>query len=258
MPETALITGASGGLGEQFATLFAKDGTNLVVVARSVERLERLKEELEHAYGITVTVLPADLSQAEGVDALVRVLEERNVLIDILVNNAGFGQFGLLQEIPLAKHREMIRLNVEALTVLTRYLLPGMLARKRGRILNVASTAAFQPGPLMAVYFATKAYVLSFSMALSEELRGTGVTVTCLCPGPTRTGFQEHAAMARSRLFRGRTQDALSVARTGYDALRKGRRLVIAGLRNRLLAFLTRFLPIRTAAWFAGKAQEPV
>jgi len=216
MAETVLITGASGGLGEAFARIFAARGDALVLTARSADRLAKVAGAL--GAGVRVETLPVDLSAA------------------------GFGTFGPFAESDLDQELAQIQLNVAALTHLTQALLAGMLRRGRGRILNVASTAAFQPGPMMAVYYATKAYVLSFSEALSNELKGRGVTVTCLCPGPTRTGFMARAKMgdpevlARSRVM----MDPEAVARKGVEGLMRGRRLVIPGFLNRMLAHSTR------------------
>ena len=190
MTGTALITGASSGIGLELAKLFARDGYELVLVARRVERLEELGRELTQRHGVRCHTISVDLAQPDAAAEIVRRLEGAGPAVDVLVNNAGFGVLGPLATTEPETAGRMIRVNIEALTQLTRALLPGMLARRRGRILNVASTAGFAPGPLMAVYYATKAYVISFSEALAEELRGTGVTVTVLCPGPTRTEFQ--------------------------------------------------------------------
>ncbi len=243
MPETVLITGPSSGIGEELAKLFVADGSELVLVARSAGRLEQLAGELAAAHGATVRVEPADLTETGAVAALCERLAADGIEIDVLVNNAGFGARGAVAELPLERQISMLRLNVEALTELTRRLLPGMLARRRGGVLNVASTAAFQPGPFMAVYYATKAYVQSFTEALAEEVRGTGVTVTSLAPGPTVTGFQEEAGMEETLLFKLGPMPAAPVARAGHRAFRRGKVLVIPGLRNRLLAFSTRFTP---------------
>ncbi len=223
-----------------FARIFAARGDDLVLTARSAEGLSAVAGAL--GGGGRRETLPVDLSSPAGPDQLLAALGARSIQVDVLVNNAGFGTFGPFAESTLDDELAQIRVNVSALTHLTRAVLDGMLRRGRGRILNVASTAAFQPGPMMAVYYATKAYVLSFSEALSNELEGTGVTVTCLCPGPTRTGFMARAKMgdpavlAKSPVM----MDADAVARSGVEAMLKGRRLVIPGFLNRMLAHSTR------------------
>jgi uncharacterized protein len=234
--QTALVTGASGGIGLELARCFAAGGYGLVLVARSAGKLEELAGELRTRYKVPVRVMAADLARPESPEELARELEQAGLAVDVLVNNAGFATFGPFAEIDLHAELEELQLNVVTLTHLTKKLLPGMLARRRGGVLNVASTGAFQPGPLMAVYYATKAYVLSFSEALAEELRGTGVTVSALCPGPTETGFQKRADMEASRLFSGplRVMDAAAVARAGYEGFQAGRRIVIPGLVNKL------------------------
>ncbi len=246
MRDVALVTGASGGIGEELARLLAAGGADVVLLARSADKLQSLASELARAHNINASVLSVDLSAPDAADAVVRTLAERQLTIDILANNAGFGTHGeFAQEDPRELER-MLYLNVVALTMLTRHLLPGMLERRRGRILNVASTAAFQPGPLMAVYYASKAYVLSLSEALAEETRGTGVTVTCLCPGPTRTGFQSRAHIEDSRLFNvASVMSSPDVARAGYDAMMAGRPLVIPGLMNKVGVQVLRFAPRR-------------
>ena len=234
MPDTALITGASGGIGEELARLLAAGGANVVLVARGADRLASLAGELSRAHRVNASVIPQDLSAPDAVDAIGRELAARQLTIDILVNNAGFGVYGPFAATPAAEEARMIQVNVAALTMLTKRLLPGMIERRHGRVLNVASTAAFQPGPLMAVYYASKAYVLSFSEALSNETSGTGVSVTCLCPGPTGTGFQDRARMRESRLFSMLSvASAADVARAGYDGMMAGRAIVIPGLANK-------------------------
>lgn len=259
--ETALITGASAGIGEELARIMAADGYDLVLVARSRERLETLARELEGAHGVGVRVLPADLSGAAAPAVLAEQVAGLGIEVDVLVNNAGFGLYGPFVAVgsepptDAAREMEMIALNIGALTHLTKLFLPGMVARGRGRVMNVASTAAFQPGPLMAVYFATKAYVLSFSEAIGVELKRTGVTVTTLCPGPTATEFAAAAAMEGSRLFKpGGVMTAAEVARAGYEGMRDGRSVVIPGARNRIMARATRLVPRRTAAAMARKS----
>lgn len=233
----ALITGASGGIGYELAKLFARDRVGLVLVARSGDKLASQAQELRSLGSPRVEVIVADLARADAVPALLQELSSRRpeIEIDVLVNNAGHGQSGSFATTDQATELGMIQLNVAALTALTKGMLPGMLARGRGRILNVASTAGFQPGPFAAVYSATKAFVLSFSEALAEELAGTGVTVTTLAPGPTATGFAARANMQRSRLFRpGTTMTAQQVATAGYTGLKRGRRLIVPGLLNKI------------------------
>ncbi len=253
MAEVALVTGASGGIGEDLARLIAAGGRDVVLLARGAAKLQTLAEELSNAHKISATVLSMDLSSPGAAEDVTRVLAERRITVDMLVNNAGFGTHGPFARDDPQEQLRMLQVNVIALTTLTRLLLPGMIERQRGRILNVASTAAFQPGPLMAVYYASKSYVLSLSLALSEETAGTGVTVTCLCPGPTRTGFQDRAQMNQSRLFRfASVMRSADVARVGYDAMMAGKALAIPGLTNKIGAESVRFIPRRVAARIAG------
>jgi short-subunit dehydrogenase len=240
---TALVTGASGGIGEELARLFAADGHSLVLVARSRDKLERLADELKEKHHVAARVVASDLSHPESPREIFEELEGAGVSIDALVNNAGFGSYGLFAETDLKQELDMLQVNVVALTHLTKLFLPPMLARGRGYVMNVASTAAFQPGPLMAVYYASKAYVLSFSEALSNECEGTGVRVSALCPGPTETGFVAAAGMGDSKLFDRATMDARTVAEAGYRGLLDGRAVVIPGLRNNLLARSIGFFP---------------
>jgi uncharacterized protein len=231
---TALVTGASGGIGLEIARVLASEH-DLVLVARSADRLREISAELGGA-----RVLALDLAEPDAVARVVAEVPE----VDVLVNNAGLGDFSPFAEADPAKLDTLIALNIGAVTRLTRAYLPSMLARKQGRILNVASTAAFQPGPLMAVYYATKAYVLSLSEALAEETRGSGVTVTALCPGPTASGFQAGAAMEGSRLVRGRTlPTAASVAAYGVAAMRKGDAVAVPGVMNKVFASSIRLTP---------------
>jgi short-subunit dehydrogenase len=254
---TALITGASSGIGEELAGLFAGDGFDLVLVARTEHKLHELGRSLAGAHGIHHTVVAADLSDPTSPAPLVAQLEADGIHIDALVNNAGFATYGRFVDSDLEGELRMLQVNVVALTHLTWLLLPEMVARRSGRILNVASTAAFMPGPLMAVYYASKAYVLSFSEALADELRGSGVSVTALCPGPTRTGFQARARMEDSKLVRGRQlMDAATVARAGYAGLIAGDTVVIPGMMNRVQAFLPRLLPRAVVRRAVRSAQE--
>lgn len=249
----ALVTGASSGIGRELARLLAADGHRLTLVARSGDQLEQLAAELGGA-----DVVAADLATSAGVTQVV----ERVAEVDLLVNNAGYGDWGRFADSDLDKQLGMVDLNVRALTHLTHAYLPGMLGRGHGRVLNVASTAAFQPGPLMAVYYATKAYVLSFTEALAEEVRGSGVTVTALCPGPTASGFQSAAALEESRLVAGRTlPSAESVARKGYTGWMRGRAVVVTGLGNKVMAAAPRVTPRpvvrRLVARVQGSAHPP-
>ena len=253
----AIITGASSGIGRDFADLYARDGHDLVLVARRRDALESLGRSLGERYGIVCEVFPADLARRldrEHLAARMRSIDDRVVA---LVNNAGIGTHGYFHETDLERELEIIDLNIAALTHLAKLVLPGMLARRHGQIVNVSSLAAFQPGPLMAVYYASKAYVQSFSEALAEEVAGTGVTVTALCPGPTRTGFQARAQMEQSKLVRGREiMTAETVARVGYDGLMKGKTVVIPGVGNKMMAQAVRFLPRNTVTKLVRNAQE--
>jgi short-subunit dehydrogenase len=242
--ETVLVTGASSGIGAELARAFAKGGSALVLTARSVDKLEALAQELRAKHGVAVRVVAADLAQPDGPKRLVERLGVEGVQVDVLVNNAGYGGFGPFCETGWADKAGMLQLNVASLTELAQALLPAMVKRGRGGVLNVASTAAFQPGPLTAVYSASKAYVLSFTEALAEEVRGTGVTVTALCPGATVTGFASRAAMEGSRLFQAKgLLDAASVAKAGYEGFRRGATVVIPGWKNAFLARSVGFMP---------------
>jgi short-subunit dehydrogenase len=240
---TVLITGASSGIGRALARLFARDGYALVLVARRGSVLEELATELSRDHGVAVRVMPIDLAMPEATTKLVKSLQAAGVNVDVLVNNAGFGMQGAFAALPLERQLQMIHLNVTALTALTRLLVPSMLERAGGGVLNVGSTAGFQPGPFMAVYYATKAYVVSFSEALSDELSGSGLRISCLAPGPTATAFAAEAGATESRLFRGDTMSVEEVARIGYEGWQQGKPLVIAGARNRLSALAVRMLP---------------
>jgi len=239
-----LITGASGGIGLELARLAAADGKNLVIVARSAEKLEQLAEIIRRENKVEVIVIDADLSEAEGVNSLISEITEKNILIDTLINNAGFGDFGDFAKAELDKNMEMIRLNISALTQLTHFALQEMLKSGQGKIMNVASTAAFMPGPGMAVYYASKAYVLSFSEALSRELKGSGITLTTLCPGPTDTDFAKAAGLGKSLMHRMLPPaSSLEVAKAGYKAMMKGKALEIPGFMNKLTSITPRFTP---------------
>jgi uncharacterized protein len=239
---TALITGASGGIGYELAKLFARDHHNLVLVARSGDKLAQVARELQ-AHGVTVKIVALDLAAPTAPTFLFDQLQAQKISVDFLVNNAGFGIHGPFAEMPEEEILGQIDLNIRALTELTRLFLPHMVAKHSGRVMNVASTAGFQPGPLIAVYYATKAYVISFSEAIANELHGTGVTVTCFCPGATHTGFANRAGVAKSRLFQLGAMSAEKVARDGYRAMMRNRTLAISGAHNWVVAQSTRFAP---------------
>lgn len=244
MQRTALITGASSGIGLELARVFAAQSVNLVLVARSEGKLKSLANDLAQQYKIKVITLGQDLSNPPSAQSVYDFCKSQQVHIDYLVNNAGFGDFGLFASSDWNKQLQMINLNMVTLTWLTRLFLPDMIQSGYGKILNVASTAAFQPGPTMAVYYATKAYVLHFSEAISNELEGTGVTVTTLCPGATESGFQQAADMGDSKLVKGKKlPSSLEVAEYGYRAMMKGQRVAIHGWKNYLMANSVRFTP---------------
>jgi uncharacterized protein len=241
--ETVLVTGASSGIGLELARCFAAEGCRLALVARKRDALEALAAELRKAHKVQAQVITADLAHPEAPPRLLAHLQSAGLKVDVLVNNAGFGAQGRFVELPLGRQLEMLQVNITSLTHLTGLLLPGMVERHRGGILNVASTAAFQPGPGMAVYYATKAYVLSFSEALAEELAGTGVTVTASCPGPTATNFGAAANMRTLGMVKKVSMSAAAVAQLGHRAFRRGRVVAIPGLRNQFPAFLVRLVP---------------
>jgi short-subunit dehydrogenase len=241
--EVALITGASMGIGEELARIFAADGRDLVLVARSEDKLRNLGEELERAHGVTAHVVPADLTDPSAPANIFASVQGMGLELDYLVNNAGFGTQGPFAAEALRTQMDMLKVNVDSVVALTHLALQGMLARKKGRILNIASTAAFQPGPDMSVYWATKAFVLMFSEGVAEEVKGEGVTVTAHCPGATATNFGETAGNSTSRYFRMGAAPANKVARHAYRAMMKGKVVAIEGLMNWFGAFSVRFSP---------------
>jgi len=259
MRRTALVTGASSGIGAELAKRFAADGFDVALVARTGAALEELAQEIEERHAVGTHVVPMDLARVDAPTDLFTELRSRGVRVDALVNSAGFNQFAPFVESDERRMLDLLALNVRSLTHLTRLVLPGMVERRWGRVVNLSSNAAFQPGPLMAVYYASKAYVLSLSIALAEELRGTGVTVTALCPGPTASGFQAAASMEDSKLLAGRRlASTAEVAAWGYAAVKRGKPFAVQGARWQTVAFATRFLPRATAARMAMRAQERV
>lgn len=254
----ALVTGASSGIGEALAACFARDGINLVLVARSEDKLQALAQRWRGERGIEVKTLCIDLALTDGADQVFAALD--GLVPSYLVNNAGIGLYGKVQDTDLDAEQRLLDLNIRSLTRLCKLCLPAMLAQGYGHILNLASTAAFQPGPYMAVYYASKAYVLSLSEAMAEDLKGTGVMVTALCPGPTRSGFQAGAGMEGTGLFKRLAMAEVGqVAEVGYRAMMNGRRLAIPGFGNKLLVQSLRLLPRRwvtaMVAWLSRPAK---
>lgn len=242
--QTALVTGASAGIGVDLAECFAAGGYNVILTGRTESALREVAERLARTYGVTATPIAGDLGAIGGGQRLADEIRTRGLPVDVLVNNAGYGHAGAFHGSDAATQLGMIDLNDRALVELTHIYWPAMIANRRGGVLNVASTAAFQPGPLMAIYYASKAFVLSFSEALWEEARDTGVKVSCLCPGPTVSRFRERAGTNKVRLSRASTQmPSMTVARMGYDAWQANKRVEVTGLRNRVMTSLVRFLP---------------
>lgn len=244
MQTATLITGASSGIGYEMACQLAAEGRRLVLTARSANTLQEMASRFAAAHGVQVTVIAADLSRPGAAEQIYDTCREQQITVDELINNAGFGDFGFFHESRWNRVEEMIQLNITALTQLCRLFIPDMVAARRGRVMNVASTAGFSPGPMMSVYFATKAYVIHFSEAISNELSGTGVTVTAYCPGATETGFAEASQSANSGLFKNKKlPDAAAVARHAIQSMRQGKRLAIHGWLNALMVFSTRLSP---------------
>ena len=253
---TTLITGASAGLGDGFARALAATGEDLILTARRADRLEALAADLRARHGVPVHVIPADLAQPEAPDALMAAVAAAGLRVDQLINNAGYGVQGAFADAAAAAQLGMIDLNCRALVALTHAVLPAMVARRSGGVLNVASTAAFQPGPWLAVYYATKAFVLSFSEAIHEEVKGHGVRVTALCPGPTRTEFAAVAGMGESKLFQRFAVEPEAVVRDGLRALATNRAVRVSGAANAIAAGSIRFTPRGLARRIAGSLQK--
>jgi len=244
MNKTALITGASSGIGLELAEICARQGENLVLVARNIIKLNELKSKLEKQYKVKVLNISKDLSLPNSAQQVYDEINQQNISIDYLINNAGFGDYGMFYETDWNKEMKMINLNIATLTHLTKLYLKDMVPKGEGKIMNVASTAAFQSGPTMAVYYATKAFVLSFSEAVSNEVRDKGISITVLCPGATKSGFQDAAELNQSKLVRGRKlPSSKEVAEFGYKAMMKGKTVAIHGLLNKILAFFVRIFP---------------
>jgi uncharacterized protein len=243
--ETVLVTGASSGIGLELAKCFAADGCRLILLARNTAALETLAGELRRTHQVEALVVTADLSRPETPERVFQELQGRGMAVDVLVNNAGFGASGAFAGLPLQRQLDMIQVNITALTALTGLFLPGMIERRRGGVLNVGSVAGYLPGPGMAIYFATKAFVSSYTEALAEELAGTGVTATVLCPGPTESNFGNVARGPKARRVKMGKMTAAAVARHGHDAFRQGKVVAISGWRNRFLVLLIWMIPRR-------------
>ncbi|MFY7942701.1 MAG: SDR family NAD(P)-dependent oxidoreductase [Burkholderiaceae bacterium] len=256
--QTALITGASSGIGKALAHHFARDGYQLVLAARGVARMQALADELQQQFNVAVTVIRADLETNEGAAQLHADIKARGIVLSALVNNAGYGTFGEFKDAALTPELAMMQLNMNTVVLLTKLFLPDLLAT-RGKILNTASTAAFQPGPYMAVYYATKAFVLSFSEAIACELEGTGVSVTALCPGPTASGFQDKADLGNSALVKGKQlPTSEEVAALGYRAMQRGQRVYIPGFMNWAMAQSIRITPRNLVTRLVKTLSRPV
>jgi uncharacterized protein len=254
----ALITGASSGIGKALAENFAQDGYDVILAARSVSKMEFQAADLKERYNITATVIAADLESNEGAANLYREIKNSGFMLSALANNAGYGTFGEFKDSTLQSELAMMQINMSAIVVLTKLFMPDLLATN-GKIINTASTAAFQPGPYMAVYYATKAFVLSFSEAIAAELEGTGVTVTALCPGPTASGFQDKADMHASALVKNKNlPTAEEVAALGYRAMQRGQRVYIPGLVNWLMVQSLRFTPRNLVTKIVKAMSKPI
>jgi uncharacterized protein len=258
MNQSVLVTGASSGIGYELAKVFARHGHDLILVARSSDKLLALQQDLQKQYGSQVAVFSADLSEPQASERLWEQIQAQGLVVDILINNAGFGDHGPFAEADWPKLAQMLQLNIVALTHLSRLCLPDMVARGHGKVMTVASTAAFQPGPFMAVYYATKSYVLSFTQAIANELKGTGVTAMALCPGPTRSQFQAAANLNQIPWFNtNRWPTAAVVAEFGYDALKRNRIVAVHGLTNWIFTFLIRFAPNALVVEMVRRIQAP-
>jgi len=242
--KTALITGASSGIGKELSYIFAQYKTNLVIVARNIDALHQIASDIKQKYGVDVAIIPSDLGKPDAALDVYNKVKALNISVDYIVNNAGFGDFGHFADTSWEKEHEMIEVNITALTQMTKLFVRDMVTKGGGKIMNLASTAAFQPGPLMAVYYATKAYVLSFSEAIANELKDQNITVTALCPGATESGFEKASNMEGSRLFNMRKlPSSAEVALFGYNAMMRGQAVAIQGLINKIMVGVVPFSP---------------
>lgn len=254
--ETVLITGASTGIGFELAKIFFEKGYDLVLISQNKDRLLKAAKELRTLSSNFIKIIPKDLSKPTAAQEIYQEIKRDGINIEVLVNNAGFGTYGLFADSKLDEQQQMIEVNIQSLVSLTNLFLPDMIKSKKGKILNVASIAGFLPGPLMSVYYASKAFVLSFSKALSNELEGTGVTLSALCPGPTATQFQARAKVEKLTVFNRGVSSSKQVAKDGYEGLMKGERVIISGLTNKIQLFFIRFIPTGSLLKIVRKIQE--
>jgi uncharacterized protein len=257
MNKYALITGASGGIGYELAKIAASQKYNLILIARSANKLEQIKNEFQIQHQVEVINFVADLTNQKKIDEIINELQNKNIIPEILINNAGFGLYGKFEQTNWATEENMIQLNILSLVHFTKKLLPLMLKTGKGYIMNVASVAAFMPGPYMSVYYATKAFVLSFSQALNSELKGSGISVTAFCPGPTQTGFEEAAALTESKLFkRMPIASAKAASIYGFNAMKKRKAVAIHGFMNKMMILQLPFFPRNLVTWMVKKIQS--
>lgn len=252
--KTVLVTGATSGIGYEISKIFAKNGYDLILVARRIDKLEKLSKEISQKFGVSSMIIQKDLSYVDSAKEVFRDVENQNISVDVLINNAGSGNSGLFHEIEYEKHIDTINLNIMSLTLLTRLFANKMIHKGEGKILNVASTGAYQPGPYTAVYYATKAYVLSFSEAITNELKDYGINVTTLCPGATKTEFSKRAG----KVDINGAMTAEAVARSAYYGLLKNKRIVIPGFQNKVAIVISKILPGNILSYFVRKIQKKV
>lgn len=238
-----LITGATAGIGYELAKIYANDGYNLVLIARNSEKLEKVKTELNLIYNVSIHTLSIDLSKDNACEDILSYVNKKHLTVDVLINNAGIGSFGYFKELDIAKEVQQINVNIKALTELTRLFLPVMINNESGSILNVASTAAFCAGPKMATYYATKAFVLSFTEAIYEEIKGSNIKVSCLCPGAVKTEFLDKAGIKKKEFAKKNMMSAKQVAKVAYRDFKKGKLIIVPGINNKIVIAFNKLIP---------------
>lgn len=256
MKKYTLVTGASSGIGYELAHICAKKGNNLVLVARNVKKLQSIKQKWERTYSIYIEVIEADLSKADAPIYIYEEVQTKKIFIEQLINNAGVGSFGYFHKNKAKDDLQIVDVNIRALTYLCKLFIPHMVKNRKGRILNVASTAGFAPGPMMSVYYASKAYVISLSYAIAKELKGSGVTVSILCPGPTKTDFQRRSNMKKASFTQGAVMNPRVVAMAGYSGMMKGKRIITPGTGNKVLVEIMKILPYRISTFIVECTQD--